>query len=1125
MASSQNSSAGLHDAQRHSTHNNSAGTGSGMSRLNKETPLSAESTPQFRSLSWTEPKVISSEAGTGTPKQASHDSTASNEVGGAAGAGAGAGGPHKGGHSLRKRARVDYTFEHIDDLNARANLASASASASRSKRRRTDLTEDFDTSHASPNKRRGASAGADSPSARRRNPSRKALESRSYRMESSSFHLNGHADVQDTIEVGVSFPDSNGPDYLYQETQQSPSAEHVQSPLPLQPNQSSYPDHFGTESHQGPSWLGDHGHPESYTTSFQSSTPLRDNGQYISDPTAQLQEESLVARQIMQSPQPVDPLLMADYSSYAPEFQAVQDPGHQENPTTAAHPPNEVEQTTADLSASPLVHFQDAVPSNHGVSDAEAKVDDALNLEIDPALMEVVAEVQEPQVSLTSSTPAQPEEPIHPIMDSAQQGEVVASTVTAPDVTPQASDQATPNDELVVIDSSQANVDTVALQAEAELQQSSLNESASNAVLHHEVVPESNISLVSNDSIQPHRRRSVASHRSLESLASKIKAPRPLIAPVGRWSHLTPYIDGEQTTYPEKKSLRGDEDGPGEDQSAEEKDAEKDAEKDQPDMEPMVEDNEETGDLATQDTSTPMPATPIRGSPAPDIADPSSLNSPALVVEETEDTESQEMLDEKTYYKYRKLRNPEEFTSVLGNYEDMSKEDLYELVEAINISMVQWQTEYQSLGKLVDDYENSQRRRVADLRYESRTRDLQQHGNHWEEPEFVVRGHKAKEKDLMTDTRYLQGQDRIMAATYGFEYDPHPSKIGRQNPDTQQVGIMTRGRSLRNQPKQTAKATEGEEVTGKRQRKPVQLFETGAHEASRSSTPLPGRMRRRKNGGAEPELNPTSSQLSFNEEASDTENGLSRTRRRRGPREKQGSVNDRNPASTQPYDVMAGQEEEGNKPTRRGRPRLTMNRQEELADPGDGDVHVSGNRVIDGALPSPPRFIVTLKYPKTRQLADASIHIPDNGDSRPGTSSSDATSNTVDSSYSLRPNRQKRFRDEPGNEDIGSRQPAKKRGKRTEYPELDADEPAPTTERFTPEPQDGKSFKIRVVNSASANSVGPESRTGTPSSLPNIEDGDDRKDYKSMTKSEKMSASMKSKFHQYSPQLLILHVD
>ncbi|KAL6837132.1 hypothetical protein V8C40DRAFT_4643 [Trichoderma camerunense] len=61
------------------------------------------------------------------------------------------------------------------------------------------------------------------------------------------------------------------------------------------------------------------------------------------------------------------------------------------------------------------------------------------------------------------------------------------------------------------------------------------------------------------------------------------------------------------------------------------------------------------------------------------------------------------------------------------------------------------------------------------------------------------------------------------------------------------VGIMTRGQFLRNQPKPAAEATEADEVTGKRQCKPVQLFDSATQDVSRSSIPEPiTRPRRRK---------------------------------------------------------------------------------------------------------------------------------------------------------------------------------------------------------------------------------------------------------------------------------------
>lgn len=367
--------------------------------------------------------------------------------------------------------------------------------------------------------------------------------------------------------------------------------------------------------------------------------------------------------------------------------------------------------------------------------------------------------------------------------------------------------------------------------------------------------------------------------RSSQSGPSK---PQP--APAGRWSYLTPYIDGEYVTYPEKKA-RTDDETAGDEAIPEDKDVDKDADKEVNDIEPLMDDNDDTPDPSGFEAQTPALNTPLRGSPAPDSSDPTASNSPAPAGDDGDEgdvSESQEPPESRRHFRYRKLRDPEEYVSIIENYEDMSTAELYEVLEAINVSLVQWQSEWTDLGKVVDDHENSLRRRLADSKYESKTRNLAQHGVNHEEPDFAVKGYKAKEKELMSETRYLQGQDRIMAATYGFEYDPHPSKIGRQNPETQQVGIMTRGRSLRNQPRQTVKASEADEVTGKRQRKPVQHFDPATENASRSSTPVPTRCRRRRNVNAADDDAHVAFGSSFNGDGNSDAESAAKSRRRRG---------------------------------------------------------------------------------------------------------------------------------------------------------------------------------------------------------------------------------------------------
>uniref|UniRef100_A0A8H7TJL0 Uncharacterized protein n=1 Tax=Bionectria ochroleuca TaxID=29856 RepID=A0A8H7TJL0_BIOOC len=586
---------------------------------------------------------------------------------------------------------------------------------------------------------------------------------------------------------------------------------------------------------------------------------------------------------------------------------------------------------------------------------------------------------------------------------------------------------------------------------------------------------------------QPILEQSTQPTKSLESPSKK-----PMPAPVGRWSHLTPYVDGEFTSYPEKRERSEDDDG------SEDPSQENTKEANDPDV--VADDNDDLPDVGASELPTGALNTPTRGSPVPESLNIETSNSPAPANDDADDaeiTEPQEPLERALRFKYRKLRNADDFISVIDNYESMKTEDLYEMLQAINVSLVEWQDEWSQLGKVVDDFENASRRRIADSKYESRTRNLNQHGINFEEPDFAVKGYKAKEREIMSETRYLQQQDRTMAASYGFEYDPHPSKIGRQNPETQQAGVTTRGRALRNQPRQTAKATETDGVTGKRQRKPVQLFDPTTQDISRSSTPAPTRGKRRKlNENDDAQSMPTSS---FNEDGISDVETTPNTRRRRGPRAKNASSKFDGPSS-QGQD----QREEPPKSTGRRARNKIFAPEDELDKPRHYDE-------IDGQDESKPRRLLTLKIPKGTTISDTASTIEDNGDLRPSTASSDSTTHTVESSYSFRPKRQKRFRDEPDNGDEPAQAPAKKRGRRNNVDnrgDYTMGEGSSLPSENTANAGTGrKAPKIKVMRPTQ------ESRNGTPTSQPTTEGGDDQpKDYRAMTKSEKMSASMKNRW-------------
>jgi hypothetical protein len=342
---------------------------------------------------------------------------------------------------------------------------------------------------------------------------------------------------------------------------------------------------------------------------------------------------------------------------------------------------------------------------------------------------------------------------------------------------------------------------------------------------------------------------------------------------------------------------------------------------------------------------------------------------------------------------------------------------------------------------------------------------------------------------------------------------------------------------LRNQPRQTAKATETDEVVGKRQRKPVQLFDPATQDVSRSSTPVPtrGGGRRRKNANAEDEPQ-TNLAVSFNSEVVSDGEGP-KTRRKRGTRGKNAMpVEDAGPTP----DAEEAAEEEPAKPTRRGRARPAVKYEE--ADPNEfvddepqeeeeEEEEEEVEEVEKEKEEKPPvrRHLVTLKLP-SGYFAEATpeMEIVDNGDSRPTTACSEESSQTAESSYSFRPKRQKRFRDDPDGVEESGQAPPKKRGKRTsggttvtETPST-ASTPAPSTEPAQVL-SNRKIQKIKVVRSGQDIKNGgapqtqpappppPPPQPATPTPVPADDNDDTPKDYKSMTKSEKMSASMKSK--------------
>lgn len=967
--------------------------------------------------------------------------------------------PKKGGHTLRRRARVDYTFEQIDD----EVVVPSSTSSVRTRKRRSDNSYDSEDVNSQALARRRASAESDTPSSRRRNPARKSSSEVATYTEEADEDEN---DVQDTIEVVESLSEDG------KSTSAATAACAKDVAETALPSTATDETPAGTENSNSSEHKDE---PEKSPSAPQvSKADTEADADEHQEPDDQLQQEAGLSASKAEAADPKD----------VPAKE--EDDKQEANNATKA--PEDAPTENASESEAPKREPQEPPTKDEPVDDTGALADAEAHSEPKASVAEDEAEQAQDNATMASPTaadekaPNDTEHPPSPSLQIQQQldgstddAEMDAKPVSAgdDDVADENGDVDEPQDEPMDDEPQADGVEDATASAVASEAEVSVSNQDPDTVMEDVVETKAEIK---------------PPPPPQQALAPPVVVSKPQPTPNGRWAHLTPYMDGEYVTYPEKKEATPEGETPAKDSTPDDKDADKDSNG----MEPMVEDNDDAPDASQAEAPTPALNTPTRGSPVPESMEPTAANSPAPVADDAEDDVSDsDDVEERRFFRYRKLRDPEEYISAIENYEDMPTADLYELLEAINVSMVQWQTEWTGLGKSVDDYENSLRRRLADSKYESRTRNLHQHGINYEEPEFVVKGYKAKEKEVMSETRYLQSQDRIMAATYGFEYDPHPSKIGRQNPEMQQVGIMTRGRSLRNQPRQTAKATETDEVTGKRARKPVQLFDPAAQDVSRSSTPVPSRGRRRRNGNGDDDKVSSS----FNGGGtSDVEEPPSRTRRRRGGRALTSAPNvgDDDSGASQEVDE---ENEYYDERARQGRGNWGSGR-----NAGVPDFYLDRER-NDDHQKQPRRHLLTLKIPRGKNFSEPSSAITDNGDSRPSTADSESSSHTAESSYSFRPNRQKRFREEHEENEAAAQGPPKKRGRRT------TDNPPTTTSVPTTTSTPAavrKTPKIKVVRA-----VQP-SRTGTPSSVGGDAD-EPRKDYKLMTKSEKMSASMKSK--------------
>lgn len=267
------------------------------------------------------------------------------------------------------------------------------------------------------------------------------------------------------------------------------------------------------------------------------------------------------------------------------------------------------------------------------------------------------------------------------------------------------------------------------------------------------------------------------------------------------------------------------------------------------------------GEMASN-APTPGPVSEMP-TPGPESAAPSRAASPEPVVEPMRRPKQRKQ------YSFPRIRSPTEFINILEDHKNMSDEDLYNILAQSTNALVTWQDEWKQQKMITEDEDNAVRRRAHDAALMAReARDLAKTNGSVtvEKRDFEVKGlraDKANEKKYQYPSQnpeaYERYQDQVAAQAWGFEWDPRPSMIARQDPIAQRDGLQNT--RLRNRPKLSQRAAEaaGDEpvgiVPGKRTRRP-RLLSDGSNEVSRAPTPVeppanPRKRRRRRNADGE----------------------------------------------------------------------------------------------------------------------------------------------------------------------------------------------------------------------------------------------------------------------------------
>ncbi|KAI1313980.1 hypothetical protein F5Y03DRAFT_1187 [Xylaria venustula] len=639
---------------------------------------------------------------------------------------------------------------------------------------------------------------------------------------------------------------------------------------------------------------------------------------------------------------------------------------------------------------------------------------------------------------------------------------------------------------------------------------------------------------------QNHRQTDPEHHEAVPTLLPDAPDDTVDEHPRSSYDHLTPYIDGVFIKWPpaqpEAEPLSGSQPLPQEvpedsiddqlDGALRESIKEDAALEDTPMTDPLVPDSTPVdGGMDETPAMSPLPTYTRANSPIVDIEIP--YIQPAAP---------------KRPISFRKTRDASEFTGLFEDFKSLPPEEIWTRLDVVNRALAAWQDEYNELRKITDDEDNAVRYRQEDAAFEHRLKMLTSKDPDANpiQKDFVIKGMRAERPN--PEVAYARHQDRLLAANYFFDYDDRDTKIGFQDPADQKAG-SGKGR-LRDRPKQTAKAAEADDgvvVHGKRTRKPPALFD-GSEAASRGSTPVPTQRRRRRagiiaedNGDVDP---PVPAPTSVPTEPPPPKKKGKGGRPRKHPLPV--PVPEATPTEAEKEEEQQQPEKaEEEKPTRKRRRRRTIVEaaEEEETTTNGVDEPVPAKAALrrtNSRLSEVPSGSFYTSSMQSNTTAD---------ESRPPTSSSTATQSTVTSNnYQLREKRQKRFSLNPEDE-AQEEEPKPKRVRRSKKTQVEdfaaTPVPVPTPSPLPVQqpaleshPTSKPPTKIKLKNYnghvsllppisvpppnpfsvPSSSSSTPPHSNGTSNGAANGTDPADAKDYNQMTKSEKMSHSMKARW-------------